>query len=487
MISQTITPKKSNSRYFLLAVLIASIIVAILALTISDYLVLIMLVLGPIVAIGMLFKPEIGLLLLVFLTYTRASDALIISIGAPSIAKPFVVFLLLVIVGRAILFNEKPKNWKLPLIFLGTYAIIGLIALLNADSPKLVEDALSTFAKDALIMLIVAALMQRMKTVHQVIWVLLFAGIFLGSINVYQQLTGTFDNTYWGFAEAQFENIIGETNNFRASGPGIGPNGFGQFMLLLVPLALERLWNEERWFMKVIASWALAATVMAVMFTFSRSVAIGLAAVLIMMFVYRPPKPKYILFSIIFVILLVPYVPPQYFARMGTLVDLIPGVGNDIRGEVSFRGRASENTVGLLMFLDHPILGVGMNNYNYNYQSYSRSLGLDHRRSDRSAHNLYLEIASEQGLVGLAWFAALQWIIFRGLWQARRELSIAGLGKYDGLIIAFIIAMIGYLITSTFRHLAFPRYFWLLYGIALTIPQVAKFELALSQETVDPA
>ena len=126
-----------------------------------------------------------------------------------------------------------------------------------------------------------------------------------------------------------------------------------------------------------------------------------------------------------------------------------------------------------------------MNNYNYHYQSYSRDLGLDHRRADRSAHNLYLEIASEQGVVGLAWFAALQWVMFRGLWQARRDLDEAGLRQFDGMIVAFVIAMIGYLITSTFRHLAFPRYFWLLYGIGLTIPQVAKLERTLSPNAVD--
>lgn len=485
MLTPIINPRKTKSRYYFLAALITSILVALLALTISDFMLLAAFVLGPIIVIGILFKPEWGLLLLVFITYTRTSDALIQSMGVPSIAKPFVVFMLLIVIGRAIWKKEKPKNWKIPALFLGAYAVIGLIGLLNADNPDLVEEALTTFVKDALIMLIVAMLMERMKTLYQVIWTLLAAGIFLGSINVFQQLTGTFDNTYWGFAEAQFENIIGELNNFRASGPGIGPNGFGQFMLFLVPLALDRFWNERHWLMKTFAIWALASTVMAVVFTFSRSVAIGLAAVLAMMFFYRPPKPKYIFATIVFAILIIPYVPSQYFARIGTLVDLIPGVGDDLRSEVSFRGRASENTVGILMFLDHPILGVGMANYNYNYQSYSRSLGLDHRRTDRSAHNLYLEIASEQGLVGLAWFAALQWVVFRGLWQARRDLHKAGLGYYDGLIVAFAIAMISYLITSTFRHLAFPRYFWLIYGIALTIPQVAKLERVSSNNLVE--
>lgn len=484
MQAQTTLTKKTKASYLLLAAILASIVVALLALFVSDVIVLAAIVIAPVIVISILFKPELGLLLLVFLTYTRASDALIQSIGAPSLAKPFIVFLLLIILSRAILFREKPKNWKIPAAFLGAYTIIGLIALLNADSPALVEDALASFAKDAVIMLVVAMLMQRMNTFYQVVWAFLAAGILLGSINVYQQLTGTFNNTYWGFAEAQYENIIGELNNFRASGPGIGPNGFGQIMLFLVPLALDRFWNEERWFMKLFAGWVLAATVMAVMFTFSRSVAIGLAAVLVMMFIYRPPKPKHIFIMIALSLLALPYVPPQYFERLGTLVDFIPGVGNDIRGEVSFRGRASENTVGILMFLDHPMLGVGLDNYNYNYQSYSRNLGLDHRRSDRSAHNLYLEIASEQGLVGLAWLAALQWVVFRGLSRARKDLKQAGLENYEGLIVAFTVAIISYLITSTFRHLAFPRYFWLIYGVALTIPQVAKYERSLLQNKV---
>ena len=357
--AQTITVNITKPVYLVPAALIISIIVVLLTTIISDIIVLAVIVIGPFIALGMFLKPELGLLLLVFLTYTRASDALIQSISAPSIAKPFVAFMLLVIIGRSILFNKKPQNWKLPVIFLGTYAVIGLIALLNADNPKLVEEYLSAFVKDAVIMLIIAALIQRIDTLHRVVWALLFAGIFLGSINSYQQLTGTFNNTYWGFAEAQYEHIIGESNNFRASGPGIGPNGFGQLMLVLVPLALDRFWHEKRWFMKALAAWALAATVMTVIFTFSRSVAIGLAAVLLMMFVYRPPKPKYIFVTIILAVMLFSYVPAQYFARLGTLVDLIPGMGNDLRSEVSFRGRASENMVGVLIFLDHPFLGAG--------------------------------------------------------------------------------------------------------------------------------
>ena len=83
--------------------------------------------------------------------------------------------------------------------------------------------------------------------------------------------------------------------------------------------------------------------------------------------------------------------------------------------------------VGLQMFADHPILGVGLGNYPLLYQQYSQRLGIDLRSEIRQAHNLYLEVAAETGLLGLLSFGLLLVVMFWSIWKAHQALAKKGL------------------------------------------------------------
>ena len=64
---------------------------------------------------------------------------------------------------------------------------------------------------------------------------------------------------------------------------------------------------------------------------------------------------------------------------------------------------------GIQMFLHHPLLGVGIGNYQFDYAPYAPGifvLPLGH------AHNYYINIAAETGIVGLACFLAFLIAIF---------------------------------------------------------------------------
>jgi hypothetical protein len=83
----------------------------------------------------------------------------------------------------------------------------------------------------------------------------------------------------------------------------------------------------------------------------------------------------------------------------------------------------------------------------------------------------------------LVWFAALQWVTFRGLYEARRDFIAAQKPQYADIALAFGVSILSFLFTSFFLHVAHPRYFWLIYGIALAIPYAAKRGLASQQNS----
>jgi putative inorganic carbon (hco3(-)) transporter len=423
--------------------------------------------------VAIILNPGLGLAVLVFLTWSRLSDALISSVGAPSVAQPYVVFLLLVVIGRWFLLGEEPARWRQPAMLLFAYTLLGIGSLLYADGYEAAVFELVEFGKAALIFALTLSLVSDPGRLRIAVWALLAAGGLLGAVTVLQYVTGTFENTYWGLARSEVQHIVGQVNDQRASGPAVGPNGYAQIMLVLVPLAVERMLRDPWRWARPVAAMVAAVAAASVILTFSRQALIAAAAMLVATVVLtRIDLRKLAVAFAAAGLLVISLAPDGYTERLATLSDLSPTADTPITAEGSYRGRLSEYIVGVQMFADRPIAGMGLGNYNHHYQDYARPLGLESRRVGRSPHSLYLEFASELGVLGLAWFAALNVAAFRGMARSKRQALVMGADSLAGMITAFQVALIGYLATSIFRHMAFPRYFWLLYALVLAIPWV---------------
>ncbi len=449
------------------------------------------LVFGAIVALGVVTatfaSADLGLLALVMLTYTRFSDVMIKHHNFPSTAQPFILLLGVAILVRWAVNGQTPKGWQRSLTLVVLYGLVGLISLLFAANFERANIAMQDYAKDAIIAVLVTVLLQRAATLRRVVWGLLATGIFMGTISVYQQLTRSFKNNFGGFGEAPFQNIVGAANDYRVAGPIGDPNFYALILVVLVPLALDRVWREKDARMRVLAGWAFAVTTLSIVFSFSRGGFAALVIVLAVMLLSHPPRPQVVLLTLALAIPLFQFVPERYIDRIASIPSLLPFVGGDPRSEVSLRGRTSEARVAWQVFMDRPILGVGLDNYRVYYQEYSRQIGLDPRREERTPHDLYLEIASQTGIVGLLAFGFLLWVMFRGIFKARRVFRELSLHDYTGITTAFAVGALGYLMGSLFLHGAYPRYFWLLFGIAMALPQVAQNEREALAESVETA
>ncbi|HEX6384827.1 MAG TPA: O-antigen ligase family protein [Anaerolineae bacterium] len=432
---------------------------------------------GLLVTLGMFIRLEWGLIVLVFMVYTRFSDALVHYQGLPSILQPFMGLLLLIMALRWWLRGEAPKGWQAPALLLGAYSFFSFASFLYAADFQASQEAFISYVKDATIAILVVLLLQRPQQFRQVVWTLLLAGAFMGTISVFQHWTGTFTNTYGGFGQAQLKHIVGETNDYRVAGPVGDPNFYGQILVVLLPLALNRLWYEKSQLLRALAIWTFVVCLLSIIFTFSRGAFVAMVVVLALMMIRRPPNPLLALLVLALVLPLVRFVPDDYVQRIRTIPDALLGFSGSRSEEASLRGRTSEVTVGWLMFADHPVQGVGLENYPTYYQQYSRSLGMDQRRAERRPHNLYLQIASELGVLGLIAFGAILWGVIRGLHQAHQSLLKIDMPDYASLVFAFGVALVGYLVGALFLHAAFARYLWLLLGIGFAMGQVIRHKL----------
>jgi len=407
--------------------------------------------------------------------YTRFSDVMVLN-GAPSTATAFLGLLFLIIILRWILYNEKPQDWMVAATMIVLYGMVGVATFLYADDTVRVQSGVISYFKDAVIVVVIVILLRQPATLRSAMWALLAAGIFMASLTTWQQLTGTFDNNYWGFAKAgRMQIVAGEEDDFRIAGPIGDPNFYSQVLLVLVPLAMDRMRHEKKKALRMLAGYTLAVCVFSIFMTFSRGAFLSMIIIIVMMLIKNPPKPLTFLIAIAIIVPLFSVLPPSYTARLKTIPDAIPGLTEkDVREEASFRGRSSAQQAGWLMFLDNPLFGLGVGNFGNHYQEYSRGLGIDSSRWDQAPHNLYLEIVTEKGLVGLSVFALLIGTMFAGIGRARRQFLNVGEPSLASLVVAFRIGIIGYLIASIFLQLSYPRFFWVLIGIGFAIPNVAQ-------------
>jgi O-antigen ligase len=119
--------------------------------------------------------------------------------------------------------------------------------------------------------------------------------------------------------------------------------------------------------------------------------------------------------------------------------------------DTSTRVRLLYWSVGLEMFRDHPLLGVGANNYEVAFPAARERFAATHSASSlvelneqlltQYAHNEYVQILAELGLVGIVLFGVFCLFLARNLWRALRysEHPLLALGSGAGML-AFAIS-----------------------------------------------
>jgi putative inorganic carbon (hco3(-)) transporter len=422
---------------------------------------------------GAIVQPQLGLLALIVITVTQLSNVAITVHGLPSLAQPLAGLLLLVILIRFALYNEFPPGWVRIGSILGLFVLIWMVSLFHAEDFAAARQSFVGFAKDVMGGVIVIFLVQRPSSLRRAAWAFIGAGIVMGSVSVFQYLTGSFDNNFWGFG-GWVSQVSGAVSRHRLTGPYNNPNAYAQVLVVILPLALDRLWQERRLVLRLLAGWAVVVCTLTVLFTYSRGGFLTLLfAFGVWLILRRPNLLPLFLTGILAIALLLFFLPSTYTERVTTLTQLAPSRVDQV-SDPSFRGRLSENIAAWRMFRDHPILGVGLGNFRVYYQDYSREIGLDPRRDPRSPASLYMEFLSEQGLLGTALFLFLIILVFRGLLKAQRQFRSIGLDDEMHLTSALFAGLAAYLFASIFKNSAYANVFWLLMGFALATIQVAQ-------------
>ncbi len=426
------------------------------------------------------FKPEYVAAALLVIHWGNIHDVLIKYHGIPSLVKPMVAILTVVLLARRFL-TERPRGLVSdPVIWwMLAYLVAGAIGLWFARSTDAVMKQLIDTAKDCIIAVLIFNLLATRIAFERAIWGLLIVGATLSALTVYQEITRTYDNNYWGFAQSAVRQISTTMDDrARAFGTVNDPNYFGQLLLVLVPLAVWAILRGRTWRGKAFGVAALLLLLSAIGLTFSRGAYLGTVIVLVVYAMYLRLDARYLLVLPLIGALL--YVaPPEFRARFGTLEEIMPGVAHaGAYNDGSLQGRLVKAEIALTMVADNLIFGVGRGNYRFHYRDYIHQIEGAGSNTERDAHNLYLEVAAEQGVVGFAVFVGLILAVWSRLRVAERLFAATGERRMADLAVAVKVGFLGYLVTSLFLHGAYGYMFWLQVGMAVALVVIAQREAA---------
>jgi putative inorganic carbon (hco3(-)) transporter len=313
---------------------------------------------------------------------------------------------------------------------------------------------------------IVALLLLLLDTplwLRRAVWAVA-AGIgLLAALAIFQQVTKAYGSSFGGFA-----GVLPAGEAMRSAGP-LNPNPFGQVLATAAVLAFYLARTQRPGSARLLAAGISAACVVAVVYTQSRAALIALLVIAIAIALLHKVRLRFVALAVCGAIALGSVILPQSLEeRLGALSQGA-SANSSFRDSNSLRGRTSENLAALQMWADHPLVGVGPDNFEVHYQTYSARIGLDRRSEARSAHNLYLESFAELGLLGGLAFLGVIGLSLSGAWRARSRLD----GQDALLCEGIAVALGAFLICAIGLHSAYARYEWIFLGLGLVAGRLA--------------
>jgi putative inorganic carbon (HCO3(-)) transporter len=285
------------------------------------------------------------------------------------------------------------------------------------------------------------------NNLHWMVGALILSAVIQGLIGLYQFFGGSGAAHLW----------ILDYRYFRAFGTFGQPNPFGAFMGLTLPLALgatlgaaAEAWSAFRQRKPIrgaligAALYAGGAAIIGIglLISWSRGAWIGFGAAVIVLVLFGPRR-RWIGVTLVAIGLFggvagaaAGVLPASLAARFSDFTQDLSGFA-DVRGQVisdtnyAVLERFAHWQAALSMANDSPWLGVGFGNYEVAYPRYALMnwpMALGH------AHNYYLNLLAETGIIGLSAYVAAWIAIFWLTVRTLRQQSGFGRGLALGLL-----------------------------------------------------
>jgi len=377
-----------------------------------------------------------GVYLFTLLLYARPND-LFPALGSFPLVKFVAIGILPIYIGSKISAGDRLTVWTTEMTALMVIAALGVLLMPLAASPKDSLDTLTdTYIKTVIIFILMVNLIDTRRRIFS-LWKLVVAcgaALAVGAIRSYMK--GEF-----AAKGVRIEGLVG--------GMFENPNDLATALDLLLPLAIALTLVSKgvaRLFYLVCA----AVMAVGVLITLSRGGFLGLIALgaLLVWKLGRGRRLKITLAAALIFGVLLATTPGGYGSRIATIFN----TEQDQTGSAQERRELMERAA--LLAIRRPIVGVGMGNFHI------------YSIHEKAAHNAYLEIAADLGVIGLVAYLILIFAPLRSLRRIERQtLGMRSKSEREmyWLSVCIQAALVAYMVCSFFASI---QYLWYLYYIA---------------------
>jgi len=339
-------------------------------------------------------------------------------------------------------FKDPMAKWLM--IYLGLIAL----SVLHADVTTKAFEMFTVALGYIIYFFLIARIVTTRRRLMGVFVVLAVAHIFLIVMNPSFVLDPS--NRYY-IVGATF---LGDTNDYTLS------------LCILMPMVLEAAIAAESKLKKILLWAAFLVFGLSIVSSQSRGAALGIAAVLVYLWLISPRKMLTLAgFALLSMILLL-YASDAFFERMATI--------KDYQDEGSAMGRITAWTAGTKMMLDHPLLGVGAGHFAISFGTKYLPADIVGPYPWLTAHSIYFLIIGELGIPGIVTLLTL--IIGNFLTSSKVRKAVISLPQesitpelQSGARTLYVLnaSMVGFAVAGAFLSAAYYPHIYLLTGVMI--------------------
>jgi len=319
---------------------------------------------------------------------------------------------------------RRDQPWSLG-IFIAIFGLATLVSALASDVPGrsllAAKGTLTAFA-----FFVTADTLRGADRIERFLGLLAIFGAMLGAMGVVQVATcPTPTPTLWplGWFYARCERARGPFSIYMTLG-GI----LAMLLLAGLPPLLTARRTRGRWVMWLVTLGGLGAT-------YVRGAWIGFTAGLGVMLLTLRRGRVVMIVGLALVVAIAFLGPERLSARIRSLAD---------PHDVTARERLYMWQSGLVMWREHPWLGVGPGGVARSYRQYALPEAV--KKSTSHVHSSPLQVLVERGVVGLAAWLAMWVAFFVLVWRLLR--SLAGHERERTIVVGSVAAIAGFLVTG---------------------------------------
>jgi O-antigen ligase len=269
-------------------------------------------------------------------------------------------------------------------------------------------------------------------------------------------------------SEAWVDTTLFEDIKARVGSTFENPNVLGEYLVLIIPVAIAMLWGQKGWISKIVTLGLTVIMLVCLGYTYSRGAYIGLVLAFALFAVLR--DRRFVILGV-FGLLMLPFVLPP------SIINRFASIGNLSDTSSSYRISVWLGSLKIVKDYWPSGIGLGLEPFKLLYPKYSLNAAYAFH-----SHNIYIQLLIETGIAGFLMFASMVVIYYKtmlsGFYKTKDKFT-------STFMIAIASGMAGYLAQGMVDNIWYNNRVLLTFWVMLAFAMIAKALVSKDNEVLN--